>query len=199
MSRRALTPVLLAFACPAALGAQESAPPERIDILVDTTPDIVGPIEDCSEEEEAAAISGEIVVCRRLGDQGQYRYSTNEEAAMRYARETMYANDLAPVDVAGAGIFRGAPTVSGLCVIPPCPREMPIMIDLKALPEAPAGSDADRVGRGLAPRGRDVAAAAPDGQARREGLGLPPPPDFAGEDAPEPVNPAGSEAPEAER
>ncbi len=35
------------------------------------------------------------------------------------------------------------------CFIPPCPRPMPVMIDLKAIPEAPPGSDAERIGKGL--------------------------------------------------
>lgn len=41
------------------------------------------------------------------------------------------------------------------CFIGPCPPEQPIIIDLDAIPEAPPGSDADRVARGLAPRGND--------------------------------------------
>jgi hypothetical protein len=41
------------------------------------------------------------------------------------------------------------------CFIPPCPPPKALMIDLKAIPEAPPGSDADRVGRGLAPTGNE--------------------------------------------
>ena len=37
------------------------------------------------------------------------------------------------------------------CFIPPCPRPMPILIDLKAIPEAPPGSDADRIAKGEIP------------------------------------------------
>ena len=48
--------------------------------------------------------------------------------------------------------YPGVAVASG-CFIPPCPPPMPVLIDLKAIPEAPAGSDADRVGKGLAPRG----------------------------------------------
>ena len=72
------------------------------------------------------------------------------------------------LDPAGAGARGGVPrapdvghvyppgqvSVSG-CFIPPCPPPMPKIIDLKAIPEAPPGSDADRVARGLAPTGRD--------------------------------------------
>ena len=56
-------------------------------------------------------------------------------------------------DVSGPGIFKGPATVSGLCIIPPCPKPPVYMIDFSTLPDAPPGSDADRIGRGLAPRG----------------------------------------------
>ena len=56
-------------------------------------------------------------------------------------------------DVSGPGIFTGPATVGGLCFLPPCPKPPVYMIDLSALPEAPPGSDADRIARGLAPRG----------------------------------------------
>lgn len=39
------------------------------------------------------------------------------------------------------------------CFIPPCPPPPVYYIDVAALPEAPPGSDADRIARGLAPRG----------------------------------------------
>lgn len=42
------------------------------------------------------------------------------------------------------GIPGGGVVVAKGCFIPPCPRKMPPIIDLKALPEAPAGSDAAR-------------------------------------------------------
>lgn len=48
------------------------------------------------------------------------------------------------------------------CFIPPCPPEQPIIIDLDTIPEAPPGSDADRVGRGLAPRGYGDGGGRPD-------------------------------------
>ena len=34
------------------------------------------------------------------------------------------------------------------CMIPPCPPPMPELIDLAAIPEAPPGSEADRIARG---------------------------------------------------
>ena len=40
------------------------------------------------------------------------------------------------------------PVVARGCFIPPCPPPAMIFIDVKALPEAPAGSDADLIARG---------------------------------------------------
>ena len=40
------------------------------------------------------------------------------------------------------------PVVARGCFIPPCPPPKMIFIDVKALPEAPAGSDADLIGKG---------------------------------------------------
>lgn len=44
-----------------------------------------------------------------------------------------------------------------------------LIIDLDAIPEAPPGSDADRVGRGLAPRGNDSGNRQPEPAAGGEG------------------------------
>ena len=71
-------------------------------------------------------------------------------------------------DVAGPGIFRGPATVSGLCLIPPCPKEPALIIDIESLPEAPPGSDADRIARGLPPLGNDEGT-----PPTKEELGLP--------------------------
>ena len=101
---------------------------------------------------EATLISGEIVVCRRSRDDTA-AYGFDKKAwEERYAAETRGAD---PVDVAGPGIFRGAPTVGGLCIpgLQKCPPPPAIVVDFAALPEAPPGSDADRIARGLAPRG----------------------------------------------
>ena len=111
------------------------------------------PMEDCSQEQEAAILSGEIIVCRRKVDQEQYRISSDDEAETRYAEATMNKGNPQTPDVAGAGIFRGPATVSGLCLIPPCPPPPAYLIDFDALPDTPEGSDADRVGQGLAPLG----------------------------------------------
>lgn len=146
------TAALLA-AAPAA--ARQGVPPERIDILVDPVAAIEA--ESCSPaEEDAAAISGEIVVCARRDD-ARHRLMSRDAAQDRYARETMYAGDPQAPDVAGAGIFRGKPTVKGVCGIGlnPCPRPPAYMVDFSELPDAPPGSDADRIARGLPPLGQE--------------------------------------------
>lgn len=167
------------------LDAQQGQPPERIDLL--GSPDgIEGPLEDCSEAQEAAAISGEIVVCRRRRDQSDLRYSDDKAAERRYAEETMdKGNPRAPDFIAScqdqgwpAGCFRVGR------VPPPA-----LIIDVEALPEAPPGSDADRVARGLAPRGNDTGTR-PPAAVQQNDLDLPPP------RSDDEVSPSGSASPE---
>ena len=174
----------------AGLSAQEETvetDPTVEDVLADAS-DLYGPpppFEDCTEEQEAAIISGEIIVCRRQRDQREFRTTDPDSAQARYARETAYANDPQAPDVAGEGIFRGPATVSGLCVIPPCPKEPALIIDVEVLPEAPPGSDADRIAKGLPPLGNDEGL-----PPTKEELGLPP--------AGQAVNPEESEEPAEE-
>jgi hypothetical protein len=198
LSRHASWPGAIALACATApLAAQADSPSpttsQTIDIRV--PPRREEAIEDCSEDQEAASITGEIVVCRRRGsDQGS---GWDKEAwENRYAAETRGRD---PVDVGGPGIFRGKPTVSGLCVpgLQKCPPPPAYFIDFDALPETPPGSDADRIARGLPPRGRDDAQPRPTGPASNgEELGLPPPPEFV---ETEEVGRPGSEGPAAPR
>lgn len=116
------------------------------------------PEPDCG----AAENPDEIVVCAEIQDQEQFRVRSDRDALDDYARETMNKGDPRAPDVSGPGIFKGKPTISGLCLIPPCPTEPAIIIDFSELPETPPGSDADRVGRGLAPLGNDDARAEND-------------------------------------
>ncbi len=159
--------------------AQTARPPDKIDIRVDTTPE-AGTYENCEEDQDAAIITGEIIVCRRRSDEENRLYD-KETAERRHAQRTMNRNEIPAPDVAGDGIFRGPATVSGLCVIPPCPKPPAYMIDFATLPDAPPGSDADRIARGLAPRGNDSGKVTPPPapeqgqQDNAEVLGLPPP------------------------
>ena len=200
MSRRlvALLP-LFAIAVPfpasaqAALEGQSATPPDRIDLRLRQGLD-EPEYEDCSEEQEAAELSGEIIVCRRkTGDEN--RLYDKEGAERRHAARTQGQK---PVDVFGIP-DHGVVAARG-CFIPPCPPPMPILIDVEALPEAPPGSDADRIARGLAPRGRDTAQMAGPQVVSEAGLqdnahqlGLPPPLPAGGA-----VSPSGSASPEAE-
>ncbi|MEM6476024.1 MAG: hypothetical protein AAF687_07655 [Pseudomonadota bacterium] len=179
------------FAPPFALAsAQERVPVDIDPIEADDGPvviDILAPppeseqpseaeIKACEDEMEAAVVSKEIIVCGRLGGDPSYWYSGGREAWLkRYAAETAYDDELVPPDVAGAGIFRGPATIGGLCFIPPCPKDPALIIDVEALPDAPEGSDADRIARGLAPLEVDDESAEQDRARMREALGLPPP------------------------
>ena len=110
------------------------------------------------------AVSGDdtvIIVCAPIEDDpDRYRVPSQLEEG---DDSHLSWNGEAP-DVSGPGIFKGPATVSGLCIVPPCPPPPVYMIDVTALPEAPPGSDADRIARGLAPRGSRY----DDGEADRD-------------------------------
>lgn len=158
--------------------ARTGEPPARIDLSVTVPRGDVNEaqFQECLDDADAGSISGEILVCRRRGEDATNFYSGSRLAAQkRYARETAFAGDPQAPDVAGGGIFKGPATVSGQCFIPPCPPEAAILIDVEALPEAPPGSDADRIARGLPPLGQDEKLSEEEIRKRREALGLPPP------------------------
>ncbi|WP_435200125.1 hypothetical protein [Qipengyuania sp. 902] len=153
------------------LQPQQGSPPERIDLLA-AAREADEPLEDCSEEQEAALLSGEIIVCRRRSDLDEYGYD-KERAERRYARETMNKGNPSAPDVFGIP-DQGVVAARG-CFIPPCPPPPAYIIDFESLPDAPPGSDADRIARGLPPLGRDVATPEAAARARAEQLGLPEP------------------------
>ncbi|MCT2557995.1 hypothetical protein N0B51_03270 [Tsuneonella sp. YG55] len=116
---------------------------------VDAAAEAYGPPDTRRKEECPPRAPGdEIVVCAQTQDQEQFRVRSS--------------SDLDPTGAGARGgvprapdvgtVYPGAVVARG-CFIPPCPPPMPPIIDLKAIPEAPPGSDADRVARGLAPRG----------------------------------------------
>ena len=165
-----------------------AAPPERIDILIPQQ-DYDAPLEDCSDEQEAASISGDIIVCRTRRDQREFGYD-EERALQRYAAETMNRGDPRAPDF-GESCKKNPE--KGACIGFGQPPPPALIIDIEALPEAPAGSDADRVSRGLAPRGEN---AAPEVSPREADLGLPPPPDRASEE--DEISRPGSASPAAQ-
>jgi hypothetical protein len=163
---------------------------EVIDILVPVlTPEEQAEREACERAKAEAAEQGEILVCAEPVDSSEFFYSGNAEAAEdRYARETMNKGNPQTPDPCGpnCGIFTGVPTVSGLCgfLFNPCPPPPALIIDVTALPQAPAGSDAERVGMGLEPLGNDDSEELDRAMSEfeKKELGLPPVPDFKREE-----------------
>lgn len=141
---------LLADAAPA--GAQTAPSAEQ---ALDAATQAYGPA--APEPQCTGGAEGEIVVCAQEQEQSQFRIRTDKQSEDDYARETMFDGDPQAPDVAGPGIFKGAPTVGGMCIpgLQKCPRPPAIEVDFSQLPEAPPGSDADRIARGLPPVGND--------------------------------------------
>lgn len=173
-------------------GEQQAAPPGQtgdrvvIDILAPERPAEplnAADLKACEEERDAAQLSQEIIVCgERSGDPDNWFSGGREAWLKRYAERTRNINTIPAPDVAGDGIFRGPPTVGGLCVIPPCPEPPALLIDVQALPGAPVDSDADRIARGLPPQGRDGEPGEDPRRISEAELGLPPRPDFANDE-----------------
>lgn len=152
----------------------EEEPRNRpIDILVTVPRGEVSEaqVRECADRADAGAISGEIVVCRRVGEDPSNYYSGGREAAQkRYAQETAFKGDPQAPNTFGIP-NHGNPIGFGS---PPPPA---LIIDVEALPQAPPGSDADRISRGLPPLGEGEGEELTEEQIRkrREALGLPPP------------------------
>ena len=176
----------LSFASPAlaqeresipGISSESSAPQDgTIDLLLSAPEGELDArrIEECERETDAAQISGEILVCRDIVEDNSHYYSGDRDSArQRYAEETQYADALQTPSVDGEGITGRLPfgvgaTMKG-CFFPPCPPPPALIVDVTALPEAPPGSDADRIARGLPPIGDDVGNAS----SQSDLLGLP--------------------------
>jgi len=155
-----------------------ATPPQQIDLLEDWERErarMAAKVKECEERRDAVAATGEIVVCGRRSDNGAvYLGVSSADLLKAYAERTMNAGTLPPPDVAGPGIFRGEPSYGGMCFIPPCPAGPRLIIDVKAIPPPPPGSDAERVAQGLAPLESDDAPLSPEERRRKEAdLGLP--------------------------
>ncbi|WP_168157376.1 hypothetical protein [Erythrobacter sp. QSSC1-22B] len=104
----------------------------------------------CDDADPDAIVSNEIVVCAQVQDQTEYVLKSREEASNDYAASTMdvgnpQAPDLSPPPCVPS-LISFCPKLGG-----PVPRS--IETDFSRLPEAPAGSNADRISQGLAPKG----------------------------------------------
>jgi hypothetical protein len=115
-------------------------------------------LERCDEEIDAATVSRTIIVCRKRNDATASGFD-KEKWEKDYAKRTQGQQ---PVEVAGEGITGkhaagGGGTIRGcLPGLQKCPPPPALIIDVTALPQAPAGSDADRIARGLPPIGNDT-------------------------------------------
>lgn len=121
--------------------------------------------QDCEEEADAAKITNEIIVCRQLGAASDGSWN-REDFERRYAQRTQGQQPVNTFGIANHGNAIGFGSVP-----PPA-----LMIDVEALPQAPEGSDADRIARGLPPLGKDAELSPDEIAERRRALGLDAPP-----------------------
>lgn len=152
---------------PAPPPAATPAPRQRLDLSVTVPRGEVNQAElrACREDEDAGTINGEIVVCREVGTDNSALTGDRAATQKRYAQETANKGkpaspDLFGIPDNGKGIGFGKPP-------PPA-----ITVDFAALPKAPAGSDADRIARGLAPLGQEEELSEEQERARREAAGI---------------------------
>jgi hypothetical protein len=152
---------------PADPPAAPAGVPPRINLTVSVPRDeaSAADLRECRDDEEAAAINGEIVVCRVRGNDGTGLTGDRATTQRRYAEETAFKGAPPPPDV--FGIPSNGKGIGFGKVPPPA-----VTVDFDALPTAPPGSDADRIARGLPPLGRDGELSEEQERARREAEGI---------------------------
>lgn len=155
---------------PAPASTPPAAQPQqqpRINVLVTVPRGEVNQaqVQECEDRADASTISGEIVVCRQVGDDTSALTGNREATQKRYAQETMLKGAPRAPDAFGIP-NHGNPIGFGKAP-PPA-----YVVDFNALPTAPAGSDADRIARGLAPLGKDGELSEEEERARREAAGI---------------------------
>ena len=147
--------------------ADEGGVPPRMNLMV-TVPrnePSQADLRECRDDEEAAAINGEIVVCRVVGNDGTGLTGNRAETQKRYAQETMLKG--APRAPEAFGIPDNGKGIGFGGVPPPA-----YIVDFEVLPPAPAGSDADRIARGLPPLNEERELTEEEEKARREAAGI---------------------------
>jgi len=145
--------------------------PPRINLTVSVPRDepSAADLRECRDDEEAAALNGEIVVCRVVGNDGTGLTGTRAESQKRYAQETMLKGAPRAPDFIADCKDQGNPFgCVGFGKAPP----PAYIVDFNALPTAPAGSDADRIARGLPPLGQNEELSEEQERARREAAGI---------------------------
>ena len=114
--------------------------------------------EACEAEQDAARLRGEIIVCRQLEDGEEVSGFDKETWERDYAQRTQGAKTPNVEGAGGSILYRAEGSVflvtTGKITVGEA-AEAPLIIDVQALPEAPPGSDADRIARGLAPLDED--------------------------------------------
>jgi hypothetical protein len=157
---------------PAAEPTPAPAPQPRINVLVTVPRGEVNQaqLQQCRDSADAGTISGEIVVCRETGDDGSNSLSGSRAAAQkRYAEETALKGAPRAPDFIADCKDQGNPFgCVGFGKAPP----PAYIVDFAALPTAPAGSDADRIARGLPPLGQEGELSEEEEKARREAAGI---------------------------
>ncbi|MEM6476026.1 MAG: hypothetical protein AAF687_07665 [Pseudomonadota bacterium] len=149
---------------------QETAPepeqepePERLilDLSVTVPKDPSDKLieQDCEEANDAGRVANEIIVCRQLGEATDGSFDKSEWEK-RYAEKTK-----GPSTPDTFGIPNHGNPIGFGSVPPPA-----LIIDVGALPEAPPGSDADRIARGLPPLEGNRELTEEEERARRLGV-----------------------------
>jgi hypothetical protein len=150
---------------------QPPAPRPRLNLMVTVPRGEVNQAElqQCRDNADAGTVSGEIVVCREGGSDGTGLTGSRADSQKRYAQETMNQGRPLTPDFIKDCKDQGNPFgCVGFGKAPP----PALMIDVAALPKAPAGSDADRIARGLPPLGHDGDLSEEQEKARREAAGI---------------------------
>lgn len=145
--------------------------PPRINLMVTVPRGEVNQaqLQECRDDADAGTISGEIVVCREVGNDSDNTTGNREETRKRYAQETMLKGAPRAPDFIADCKDQGNPFgCVGIGKVPP----PAYMVDFDALPTAPAGSDADRIARGLPPLGEERELTEEEERARREAAGI---------------------------
>ncbi|MEP0189204.1 MAG: hypothetical protein ABJP70_04015 [Erythrobacter sp.] len=142
----------------------QPARPERLildlSVTVPEDPSDVLVQNDCDEENDAARIANEIIVCRDLGKATDGSFD-KAEWEKRYAEKTKGISTPNTFGIPNHGNAIGFGSVP-----PPA-----YILDFDELPETPEGSDADRIARGLPPLGEEELSEEEE-RARRAALGL---------------------------